>query len=244
MIRSARRTLGLRLGLVGLAAAAAVFFPVGQAQAQAPEKAAAAIDAQCAWGRLADGHGHLVRCLTSEEAVRLKEPPPAVAPPPLSATVAAEPMNAAPAAAAPSAASTAATAIWPLPPPRPPAEAPPTPAPAPAPAVEELSVEIGQVVADSGTLSDSQKALRKARDRMTECAEKNGGLTADRAEVELRFLVQERGRAEGVSLKKRRGLGEAAAKCLADVVDRRFVGFPDQPAVGATLVVTISKKKK
>jgi hypothetical protein len=69
-------------------------------------------------------------------------------------------------------------------------------------------------------------------------------MTADRAEVELRFLVQERGRAEGVSLKKRRGLGDAAAKCIADVVDRRFVGYPEEPAVGATLVVTITKKKK
>jgi hypothetical protein len=110
--------------------------------------------------------------------------------------------------------------------------------------VDELSAEIGPVVADSGTLSDSQHALRKARDRFVECAEKNGGMTADRAEVELRFLVQERGRAEGVSLKKRRGLGDAAAKCIADVVDRRFVGYPEEPAVGATLVVTITKKKK
>jgi hypothetical protein len=100
------------------------------------------------------------------------------------------------------------------------------------------------VVADSGTLADSQHTLRKARERLAECAEKNGGLTAERGEVELRFLVQERGRAEGVSLKKRRGLGEAAAKCIADVVDRRFVGYPEEPAVGATLIVTIAKKKK
>jgi hypothetical protein len=248
-----RPTLSSSLGqpLAGILAGIVIAaFPASRAAAESER---AFVDAQCPWGRLADGRGRLVRCLTSEEAAKLREPPPhgpaepskvppaaaaeGAKPPAMSAAAPAEPVK--PSPAAPDGNS---GTIWPLPSPKAP-EAPAPVAPAPPPA-DELSAEIGPVVADTGTLSDSQHALRKARDRFAECAEKNGGLTADRADVELRFLVQERGRAEGVSLKKRRGLGDAAAKCIADVVDRRFVGYPDDPAVGATLVVTITKKKK
>jgi hypothetical protein len=105
-------------------------------------------------------------------------------------------------------------------------------------------VEVGPVVADEGALPDALKNLKKAKERYAECVDKNGGLTAERGDIELRFLVQGKGRAEGVSVKKRRGLGEGAAKCVADVVDRRYVGYPEAPAVGATVVVTITKKKR
>jgi hypothetical protein len=228
------------------------FAAFAAAVAAEPERAAR-VDAQCPWGRLGDGHGRFVRCLTEDDVAHLRDvaatpprppeapkaatpAPEAAKPPALSTTAPAEPVKGA---------ETLGNAVWPLPAPKAPAEAPAPAPPVPAPPPEpSLSAELGPVVADSGTLSDSKRSLRKAVDKIAECAEKNGGLTADRGEVELRFLVQERGRAEGVSLKKRRGLGEAAAKCIADVVDRRFVGFPEEPAVGATLVVTIAKKKK
>ncbi|HEX4341308.1 MAG TPA: hypothetical protein VH062_35610 [Polyangiaceae bacterium] len=160
------------------------------------------------------------------------EPAPAPKPPAAAAVAPAEPIGKA----------GDSGSIWPLPS-KPPATEP-APAAPPSPPVDELSAEVGAVVADSGNLSDSQRALRKMRDRLAECAAKNGGLTGERGEVELRFLVQERGRAEGVSVKKKRGVGDTAAKCVADVLDRRFVGYPDEPAVGASLVVTITKKKK
>ncbi len=47
----------------------------------------------------------------------------------------------------------------------------------------------------------------------------------------------ERGRAEGVTVKERAGLSLAAAKCVANVVDRRFVGYPAAPIVGADLTI-------
>ena len=114
----------------------------------------------------------------------------------------------------------------------------------PAPEPVPLEVEIGPISPDSGALPDAQKSLSKARDRFAACAEKQGGLSAERGSVELRFLVQGLGRAEGVSVKKFRGMSEAAAKCIAGVVDRRYVGYPDEPAVGVTMVVTLSKKKR
>ncbi|HEX7671574.1 MAG TPA: hypothetical protein VF395_18400, partial [Polyangiaceae bacterium] len=114
-----------------------------------------------------------------------------------------------------------------------------------APPVESAFLaEVGPVLADEGALPDALKNLKKPKDRYAECVDRNGGLTADRGEVELRFLVQGKGRAEGVSVKKRHGLGEAAAKCVADVIDRRYVGYPEAPAVGASVVVSITKKKR
>ncbi|HEX3597398.1 MAG TPA: hypothetical protein VHU80_19960 [Polyangiaceae bacterium] len=220
---------------------AALVIPLSRASAE-PERTA--VDAQCPWGRLSDGHGKLVRCITGEEAARLREPPP------LPAAATAPPAETAPKVPAASAVTPAEPIgkagdsgnIWPLPSKPPAAE--PAPAAPPSPPADEFSAEVGAVVADSGALSDSQRAVRKMRDRLGECAAKNGGLTAERAEIELRFLVQERGRAEGVSVKKKKGASDAVAKCVADVLDRRFVGYPDEPAVGASLVVTISKKKK
>jgi hypothetical protein len=101
-------------------------------------------------------------------------------------------------------------------------------------------VELGRVVADSGSLSDGTKSLRKAKEPLLACSKR--GVAPDGGDVELRFLVQGRGRAEGVSVQRRRGVSAAAAKCVADVLDRRFVGYPDEAQVGATLVVALKKK--
>jgi hypothetical protein len=120
-------------------------------------------------------------------------------------------------------------------------------APKPGPSTPEspqLDVDVGPVVADAGALPDAQKNFKKVRDRMAACVERAGGLTGERGSVELRFLVQGLGRAEGVSVKKHRGMSEAAAKCIGGVVDRRYVGYPEEPAVGATVVVTLSKKRR
>ena len=242
---SAFKSRARRFGAGVAAAAACAVLPVSRAGAE-PDRAA--VDTQCPWGRLADGHGRLVRCLTSDEAARLREPPPA---PAASAPAPAETAQKVPAAAAVAPAepvgknSTDSGVIWPLPSPsKPPAVEPGAPPAPPPPAVDEYTAELGAVVPDSGALSDAQPKLRKMRDKLAECVAKNGGVTGEKAEVEVRFLVQESGRAEGVSVKKKRGVGDAAAKCVADVVDRRFVGYPDAPAVGATLAVTFSKKKK
>jgi hypothetical protein len=45
-------------------------------------------------------------------------------------------------------------------------------------------------------------------------------------------------------VKRWRGVTEPAARCVADVVDRRYVGYPEEPIVGATLTVTFAKKKQ
>jgi hypothetical protein len=210
-----------RIGL-GLLALAPLAWPAAAPVASAEEVAAAEpalrypFDPVCPWGRVADGRGILVRCLDAAEAQRLATRAPAAAPPaPASSPVpAAEPRR--------------------------PSEAPALAASAPAPRMSSRKVSLERVSAaraDTGELPEARTQLLRANDRYVQCVESNGGLSSSPASVVLRFLVRERGRAEGVTVKERAGLSLAAAKCVANVVDRRFVGYPAAPIVGADLTI-------
>ncbi len=94
---------------------------------------------------------------------------------------------------------------------------------------------VGEAEPDTGSLPEARPQLSKPKQRYVQCARENGGLRRARASVTVRFLVRERGRAEGVSVKAHEGMSLEAAKCIADVVDRRYVGFPEAPIVGATM---------
>jgi hypothetical protein len=96
---------------------------------------------------------------------------------------------------------------------------------------------VGPAAADTGELPDARVQLARAGDRYVQCVESNGGMTSSPARVTVRFLVRERGRAEGVTVKDRSGLSAPAAKCIAEVVDRRFVGYPAAPIVGADVSI-------
>lgn len=161
--------------------------------------------------------------------------PPAYLPPapPATAAAAAAPGTApAPANAAPAAAPPLAAAV-PL---APPGVAPP--APRSTKIYRKVSVrEVGAALADTGELPEAQIQLRKVTDRYAQCVSSNGGLEGTEGRVTVRFLVRERGRAEGVAVKDRQGVSLAAAKCVAEVVDRRFVGYPAAPIVGASLSI-------
>lgn len=123
------------------------------------------------------------------------------------------------------------------------ASAPPAPSASATPpsGTEKLTMEVGPVLVDSGTLPEALGKLKAPADRYLACVEQHGGLMRDTGEVQVRFLVRERGRAEGAIVKKRSAVSEQAAACIAGVVDRRFVGQPDEPLVGATLVVKFAK---
>lgn len=175
-------------------------------------------DPACPWGRLANGKGTVVRCLSEQEATQLP------------ATLAA-PLSPAP-AAAPVTPGIAASAVTP-----PPAAAAPE---APVARTGRLEVTVGPVLADKGELGVGK--LGAPKDRYQKCIEDNGGLRGQNAELHVRFLVRSKGIAEGVSVQKRINLSQEAARCIADVVDRRYVGVPDEPLVGATLVLKISER--
>jgi hypothetical protein len=168
-------------------------------------------DPACLWGRLANGKGTVVRCLTEKEASSIAALQ-ASAP---SSTTAAAP-------AEPSASDTAA--------------APPT---TETTTVKGIQVTVGPVTADKGELGIGK--LGAPKDRYAKCIESHGGLTGPTGEVHVRFLVRAQGIAEGVSVVKRsQSITPEAGKCVAEVVDRRRVGVPEDSIVGATVVIKFS----
>ena len=92
---------------------------------------------------------------------------------------------------------------------------------------------------DSGTLPLATKKLGTVAERYGACVNDNGGMQAANATVQLKFLVRESGRAEGIAVESSKGVNPAAAKCIAEVVDRRFVGYPTAPVVGVKIRVDL-----
>lgn len=176
-------------------------------------------DPACPWGRLADGHGMLLRCLKPAEATHL-----------LSADMSAPAAGAVPVKSARPAASSPGSPIAPS-------------ASPPVSAKPALVMRMGAVQADAGELPLAAKKLTAAEDKIISCVYMNGGVTSEPARIVLRFLVRERGRAEGVTVKSQTGLSKKAAECIAGVIDRRYVGYPAAPIVGATLPIELSTRR-
>ena len=196
----------LAFAALGLVAAAALSESIESLVRRYP------YDPACIWGRLANGKGTIVRCLSEQEAAQLA--PVANALPPVA------PAPALTAAPPPSAASApSAAAVAPEPPVKP----------------GRFEVTVGPLTADQGELPLGK--LGQPKDRYSKCLEDNGGLHGESGEVHVRFLVRSKGIAEGVSVQKRVNVSAEAARCVSEVVDRRHVGVPEQPLVGATVVV-------
>jgi hypothetical protein len=106
----------------------------------------------------------------------------------------------------------------------------------------DVDVNVGPVVADKGNLTGGKLNFKDAKEKYLQCVKDNGGLQGKSGEVQVRFLVRERGRAEGVSVAKRSSVTIKAAQCIADVVDRRYVGIPGEAVVGATVTVKFDKR--
>lgn len=213
-----RRTATL-LGVVG---AAAVGMLLGARPGVAQEASRYPYDPVCPWGRLSNGKGMLVRCISQEEAAAL----PAGAKPPTKPGASASAAPGPSASAAPSASAGA--------------EAPP---PAEDP-LKTYALKGISVTPDEGKLPAAEKKLALGKDKMLECLGKHGGLDKPEGEAHVRFLVSARGRAEGVSVQKRVAMSAAAADCIAHVVDRRIVGTPESQMVGATAVIRLARLKR
>jgi hypothetical protein len=162
-------------------------------------------DPACLWGRLANGKGTVLRCLTEQEAATLG----------MTASAPAQPVTPAPATSAGPAAPVDPSLAKP----------------------GRVEITVGPVVADKGELGLGK--LGAPKDRYAKCVEDNGGVRGESGEVHVRFLVRSKGIAEGVSVQKRLNVSPEAARCIAEVVDRRHVGVPDEPLVGATLQLKI-----
>jgi hypothetical protein len=206
----------------------------GATPAQAAEEQRYPYDPVCPWGRVADGRGMLVRCLKQDEVTALGAPAsPKPAEPAQGKPVAVEPKD-------PAASKESVTKD-------PTIKDPVVQEPAAKEVAKPREVfvdKVGPIVVDTGELPLAVKKLSEPKDRYLDCVNKNGGLSGDSAEVQVRFLVRERGRAEGVTVAKSKGMSAEAARCIADVVDRRYVGYPAAPIVGATLPIVLTARSK
>jgi hypothetical protein len=203
----------LAFGAVGLVAGAALSESVENLVRRYP------YDPACLWGRLANGKGTIVRCLSEQEAAQLAPVANALPVAPAAPAAVAQPSSLAPPATTASVTPAPAGAV------------------APEPAVKpgRFEVSVGPVTADHGELPLGK--LGQPKDRYSKCLEDNGGLHGESGEVHVRFLVRSKGIAEGVSVQKRVNVSAEAARCVSEVVDRRHVGVPEEPLVGATVVV-------
>jgi hypothetical protein len=189
-------------------------------------------DPACPWGRIGNGKGLIVRCLTEAEAQGLRSG--------TLATPSASPIASASASSSPTVVPPANSAA-----PAPVASedvAEADAGAAPPASTDKLEITVGPVTADTGTLGIGK--LGAARDRYMKCVNDNGGLKEATGEVQVRFMLRQRGRAEGVSVAKRSGVSAEAARCVSEVVDRRYVGVPEEPIVGATVSIKFVKAAK
>jgi hypothetical protein len=193
-------------------------------------------DPACAWGRVGNGKGMVVRCMSEDEAKTLRGAAPSPAPiagaKPAPAPGVSSAKPAPDASAAPGSTTTTEA-------PADAADAEPAPDANPDAA---LDVTVGPVTAEEGTLGVGK--LGAPKDKYIACVQKNGGLSGKTGEVSVRFLVRGKGIAEGVSVSKRTNISKEAAQCVAEVVDRRRVGTPESPMVGATVLVKFTKLDK
>lgn len=233
-----KRPVAILLGFAALATGA-----VAIAEAEDALLKRYPYDPACAWGRVGNGKGMVVRCISEEEAKALRSAGGAAVsakptPPTQPAVASGKPASdtgAAPGSTVRTSTDEAASEVG----------ADPEPAPAPTPGAESetaLEVSVGPVAADEGTLGIGK--LGAPKDKYTACVQKNGGLSGKTGEVSVRFLVRAKGVAEGVSVAKRTNLSKEAAQCVADVVDRRRVGTPESSMVGATVLVKFAKLDK
>jgi len=155
-------------------------------------------DPACAWGRLSNGKGMIHRCLSETEATDIA----------LSDNKLAEnktPTNDKPKESTPSDAKPEQTK--------------------PASLPQDVAVSVGPIEASSGDITLGR--LGQPLDRYKACLMDNGGLSEKEGALTVKFLVRaEAERAEGAIVDSYKGLSEKAAKCVANVVDRRQVGSP------------------
>lgn len=177
-------------------------------------------DPACPWGRISNGKGMVVRCLTEEESGAVMRKPVASAAAPAAPAAPPSAAGGAPPVAAPAAPVAGTAAVSP----------------------DELSVTVGPIVADQGELSATK--LSQPKSRYAKCVSDFGGLATKSGEVHVRFLVRSRGIAEGVSVAKRVNVSAEAARCVSEIVDRRRVGPPEAPLVGATVVIRFDRTTK
>lgn len=114
----------------------------------------------------------------------------------------------------------------------------PEPAAVPSPPAKLLraKLEVGEPRYTAGEVPKARASVEKLASKLEACVDQHGGLeSAQGGSIELQFLVTSRGVAEGVDLRKPRGLSGEALRCMRDLLQKRGVGTPSTDPVGVTI---------
>lgn len=117
----------------------------------------------------------------------------------------------------------------------------PTPSSAPAaksppPKLVRAKLEVGEPSYTAGEVPKAKASVEKLSSKLEACVDEHGGLeSAQGGSVELQFLVTSRGVAEGVDLRKPKGVSAEALRCMRDLLQKRGVGTPSTDPVGVTI---------
>jgi len=148
-------------------------------------------DKHCPWGRVGDGEGKLLRCLSEDESREMAK-------------------------SAKAGAGTPAV---------------------PSPATAGVAAVINSVVFEGEGIASAKGNLASAITDYQNCVARHGGLRHGAGEVRIRFHVDARGLARDASISRRRFVSVQAGRCVAEIVERRFVGVPKSKASIATAVI-------
>ncbi len=102
-------------------------------------------------------------------------------------------------------------------------------------------VALGKPRLKGGEIPLLTKMLEKTTAAVQRCVNDHGGVTVERGELQLRMLVRVRGRAEGVEVSKRRGIGKKAARCARKALKNKWVGTPSQEPVQVTFSYRVER---
>lgn len=109
---------------------------------------------------------------------------------------------------------------------------PPPPEDKPAAVAPKVSLNEPKLV--GGEVKLVTKMLQKTFGKVAACVKESDGLDGKTGFVELQFLVRVRGRAEGVEVRKQKGVSKPAAKCVQKLLKNLWVGTPSNDPVGVT----------
>jgi hypothetical protein len=109
-----------------------------------------------------------------------------------------------------------------------------------APAVgRPVELEVGEPRFTSGDVPKAKAALERLAKKLEACVDEAGGISGDKAELEVQFLVRAAGVAEGVDVIRATGVPAAAKKCVTGRLQEASIGTPSSDPVGVTVVLQL-----
>ncbi len=120
--------------------------------------------------------------------------------------------------------------------------APPPPSVSAAPATRPVTVTVADPKFTSGEAPKAKAAIEKLRSKIEKCVDDHGGLSGDRGEIVVQFLVRLEGVAEGVDVLRAKGVTPDAKTCVRDLIKKRSVGAPTSDPTGVELTLTLAPR--